>query len=401
MTVMPLPRSGRLPAFVALVCIVALVAVACDSNGGDDDDGTGSSTTGESPTVDEDVSLPSVELVFNGEGNNLNAYDPATGDSQRVITNADEDPDGRDINGQICFDPDAPGKFIAGEDTGQPEVPAGWGYFQLEGAELGDLGATQKGKLAPTYQESSDNPEMYGCGFLPDGRLVTTDVGNQAQGDGDGQLIMWFPPFDRDDVAFCKLDVAIPTAQQVLVEDDDTILVASARGPGDHGILRYRGPFPTSDDASGGCGGTDPVGSPMADTVTKDVFIPADDLIPTTSGIVAAPDGGYYVSSVFNGVIAEYDAGGGYVRTILEPPEGEVLSDQTFSTGTPLGLGVDSTGNLYFADIGVVITADSIGPGESGSLQTIRFDNGEPQPPEVLAFDLAFPDGIGIWFPTP
>lgn len=398
MTVKPLRRFDVRVLFVVLAAVALLVG-ACSSGNGDDGDSSSATTADDSETSDDGVALPSVELVFNGEGNNLNAYDPATGESQRVITNAEEDPDGLDINAQICFDPDAPGKFIAGEDTGQPENPAGWGYFQLEGAELSDLSATQEGKLAPTYQDSDDNPEMYGCGFLPDGRLVTTDVGNQAEGDGDGQLIMWFPPFDSDDVPYCKLDVAIPTAQQVLVEDDDTILVASARGPGDHGILRYTGPFPTSADAAGGCGGTDPVGSPMADAVAKDVFIPADDLIPTTSGIVAAPDGGYYVSSVFNGVIAEYDAGGSYVRTILEPPDGELLSDQTFSTGTPLGLGIDSAGNLYFADIGVVITQDSIGPGEFGSLQTIRFDGDVPQSPEVLAFDLAFPDGIGIWSP--
>ncbi|MCZ7530783.1 MAG: hypothetical protein M5U31_10825 [Acidimicrobiia bacterium] len=379
---------------LALLAVVAVVAAACDSDSSTSDTSTTSEEGGGEPA------LPMVELVFNGEGNNLNAYDPATGESQRIITNADEDPDGLDINAQICFDPGAPGKFIAGEDTDQPESPAGWGYFQLEGAELGDLTATQEGKLAPTYQDSSDNPEMYGCGFLSDGRLVTTDVGNQAEGDGDGQLIIWFPPFDSDDVAYCKLDVAIPTAQQVLVDDGDRVLVASARGPAPHGILAYTGPFPTSDDAEGGCGATDATGAPVADSVNKEVFIPADDLIPTTTGIAAAPDGGYYVSSVFNGVIAEFDEAGSFVRTILEPPEGEVLSDQTFSTGTPLGLGVDSTGNIYFADIGVVIMEDSIGPGDVGSLQMISFVDGEPQSPEVVAFDLAFPDGIGIWTPS-
>lgn len=385
---------------LVLLAVVALVAAACDSDSSTSDTSTTSSEDGSDGDGGDTPALPAVELVFNGEGNNLNAYDPATGESQRVIANADEDPDGLDINAQICFDPEAPGKFIAGEDTNQPETPAGWGYFQLEGAELGELTATQDGKLAPTYQDSGDNPEMYGCGFLPDGRLVTTDVGNQAEGDGDGQLIIWFPPFDTDDVAYCKLDVAIPTAQQILVDGDDRVLVASARGPAPHGILSYTEPFPTSDNTTGGCGGTDATGAPMADSVNKEVFIPADDLIPTSTGIAAAPDGGYYVSSVFNGVIAEFDEAGAYVRTILEPPEGEILSEQTFSTGTPLGIGVDSTGNIYFADIGIVIMEDSIGPGDFGSLQMISFVSGAPQSPEVVAFDLAFPDGIGIWTPA-
>jgi hypothetical protein len=108
----------------------------------------------------------------------------------------------------------------------------------------------------------------------------------------------------------------------------------------------------------------------------------------------------YYVSSVFNGVIAEYDADGKLIRTVLKPPAGEQLGEKTFSTGTPLGLGVDAEGTLYYADIGIVIT-DSAGPGPEGSVRRIRFVDGEPQAPEVLAAGLAFPDGIGIFQPAP
>ncbi len=386
-----MPRSSRV---LATVAGLALVAAAC-SGGGDD--------TAEPITTSAAQSgpeLPAVELVFNGEGNNLNAYDPATGEQQRIITNADDDPEGLDINAQICFFPDGSGRFVAGEDTGQPENPPGWGIFQLEGARLGELSATEGGKLVPSYQESVDNPEMYGCGFLSDGRIVTSDVGNQAEGEGDGQLIVWFPPFDFHQVSYCKLDVGIATAQQIAIDDQDRIYVASARGPGDHGILRFTGPFPTSADAEGGCGGTDATGAPLADQVNKDVFIPPSELLQTPTGIVRTADGGFYVSSVFNGVIAEYDAQGQYVRTILQPPEGEVIGEQTLSTGTPLGLGLDSAGTLYFADIGIVVTPEEIGPGPEGSLQMIHFENGEPLSPEVLAFDLAFPDGIGIFSPS-
>jgi hypothetical protein len=53
---------------------------------------------------------------------------------------------------------------------------------------------------------------------------------------------------------------------------------------------------------------------------------------------VRAPKNGY-VSSVISGVINEYDANGGFVRTICSPA-GETLGETTFSTGTPLGLGV-------------------------------------------------------------
>ena len=370
----------------AVVAALTVAAAACSS-----------SATDGANASDGASGLPGTELVFNGEGNNLNAYDPATGQEQRVITNADDDPDGRDINAQICFFPDGSGRFVAGEDTGQPELPAGWGIFQLEGPEIGSLSATQVGKLVPTYQPSTDNPENYGCGFLSDGRILTTDVGNQASGEGDGQLIVWFPPFDATQVAYCKVDVGIPTAQQIYVDEADDVYVASARAPG-AAIFRYSR-FPTSDDATGGCGAVDATGAPLADSVDKEVFIPADDHAATPNGIVPSPAGGFYVSSVLNGVIAEYDEAGMFVRRVLEPPPGESLGEATFSTGTPLGLGIDPAGNVYFADIGLVITPTQVGPGPEGGVRVVRFVDGEPQPPEVLGSGLRFPDGIGIWIP--
>src|SRR5262245_873459 len=199
-------------------------------------------------------------LVFSGEANRLNAYAPDRDDEkQTVIQNRNQDPNGWDINAQICFDPDGSRRFIAGEDTGQPNPPQGWGFFQLEGNAVGELSATRIGKLTPTYQGSLDNAENYGCGFLSDGRLVTTDVGNQANGSGDGQLIIWFPPFDSFDVRYCKLDITIGTAGQIYVAPDDTLYVASARVT--PGIYAYKPPFPTSNDAAGGCGRVDGTGA--------------------------------------------------------------------------------------------------------------------------------------------
>jgi len=341
-------------------------------------------------------------IVFNGEGNNLNAYEAKPPfKKQTVIRNHDDDPDGLDINAQICFFPKgAPGPdksetwFIAGEDTNQPDPPQGWGIFKLTGKKVGKLAAQQVGKLTPTYQGSTDNAENYGCGFLSDGRILTTDIGNQAVGDPNGQLIVWFPPFDSRDVKYCKIDVAIGTAGQISVDDEDRVYVGSARGGG---VLRYTGTFPTSDDAAGGCGGTDGTGAPLADTVDREIFIGSEHGLSTPDGIVAKPDGdGFYVASVFSGVINEYDADGAFIRTILAPPEGAQLGEQTFPTGTPLGLGIDSRGTLYYADIGITVTPDGIGPGPEGTVRRIRFVDGEPQPPEIMGDGLAFPDGIGV-----
>jgi hypothetical protein len=338
-------------------------------------------------------------IVFNGEGNNLNAYAAAPPfTKQTVIRNHDDDPNGLDINAQICFFPGGSKRFVAGEDTGQPNPPQGWGIFQMRGSTVGKLSAKKIGKLTPTYQPSSDTAENYGCGFLSDGRIVTTDIGDQASGPPNGQLIVWFPPFDRTEVRYCKLDVGIATAGGIFVDGRDRVYVPSGRPP-TSGVLRYNGPFPTSDTAKGGCDGKDGTGAPMASSVTKEQFIGLGNGLAAPIAVARAPKNGFYVSSVISGVINEYDSNGGYVRSVLQPPAGETLGEQTFSTGTPLGIGVGPDGTLYYADIGITITSEGIGPGAEGSVRRIRFVDGAPQPPEIIGGGLQFPDGIGVYAP--
>jgi hypothetical protein len=359
---------------IGLVAALATVVGAC---GGDSDD-------------------KQQLLVFNGEANRLNAYAPELDDEKQTVIQArSQDPNGWDINAQICFDPDGSRRFIAGEDTGQPNPPQGWGFFQLNGSFIGGLSATRIGKLTPTYQGSMNNAENYGCGFLSDGRLVTTDIGNQAAGAGNGQLIIWFPPFDRFDVEYCKLDIAIGTAGQVYVDPRDRIYLTSARD--NPGVYLYPGPFPTSNTAAGGCGRRDSTGAPLADDLNKQLFIPASGDIPTPNAVIPSPDGGFYVSSVLNGVIAEFDRNGSFVRRVLEPPAGEMLGPNPFSTGSPLGLGITRDGTIYYADIGLVLRNGNIGPGDgTGTVRRLRFVGTTPQAPETLDSGLDFPDGIGI-----
>jgi hypothetical protein len=356
-------------------------------------------------------------IVFNGEGNRLSAYQPGPAfPKQVVIPSAADVPGGvgRDLNAQICFTrgPGGEMRFIAGEDTnqGSEHASAGWGFFQLSGGRVGDFGFEEIGKLIPTYQPTVDDAENYGCGFLSDGRLLTTDVGNQAMGSPTGQLIIWFPPFDNGanytetgvfpdtPGRYCKLDIGIGTAQSIAIDAQDTVYVAAAR-PGSAGIYRYTGPFPTSDTPEGGCDGTDSTGAPMATSVNKVRFIRPDASLPTPAGVVLKPDGGFYVSSVLNGVINEYDSQGTFVRTILRPP----TAGLPHPTGSPLGLGLASDGTIYFADVGLVLSPGGIGPGfQTGGVRRIRFINGEPQPPERMDSGLNFPDGIGVLeFPPP
>jgi outer membrane protein assembly factor BamB len=233
-------------------------------------------------------------------------------------------------------------------------------------------------------------------------RVLTTDVGNQAGGADNGQLIIWFPPFTGGtypklrQVAYCKLDVGIGTAQSILVRGTD-VYVASSRGS----VYRYTEPFPTSADAEGGCGRKDATGAPLVDEVRKSVFIKAGEHgLATPAGLADAPNGGFYVSSVISGVINEYDSTGGFVRTILQPPAGDKLGEQPYTTGSPLGIATDRDGTLYYADIGVIVSKDGVGPGDhTGTVRRIRFVDGKPQPPETMATRLDFPDGLGVYYP--
>lgn len=376
--------------------LVSLVVLAAVVSGCDDDSQQFAALPAatSTPTPTPTPTLSSSVIIFSGEANRLNAYAVSDGFSkQTVVQNHAQDPNGRDINGQICFVPDGSRRFIAGEDTGQPNPPQGWGFFQLKGDQVGELSATQIGKLTPTYQSSLDNAENYGCGFLSDGRLLTTDVGDQAAGPANGQLIIWFPPFDAPSPRYCKLDITIGTAGGVAVDSQDRVYAASARV--DPGIYRYTPPFPTSDDAAGGCGQHDPTGAPLADGVRKEKFIASDSNIRTPSAIVQTKLGTFYVSSVLNGVIAEYGSEGRFARRILQHPPGD--SRLPFSTGTPFGLGIDSNGTIYYADIGLTGGGTGIGPGPHlGTVRRIRFENGAPLAPETIDSGLDFPDGIGV-----
>jgi hypothetical protein len=384
----------RRRSLASVVFAMVAVATACSSSAKSSAPSASTSTT---------TPAPAVPLIFNGQGNDLAAYLPTPPFTKQIVVHHHDDahPTGLDINGQICFDPQHPGRFVAGEDTLQDTTGhPGWGIFELSGTEIGRLSAHQTGKLVPTYQPSNDNPENYGCGFLADGRILTTDVGNQATGNADGQLIVWFPPFNSRDVKYCKVDVHLATGQGILV-DGESVFVAQARPP-KAGIYRYRsGAMPTSNTPSGGCDGKDATGAPLATGVTATVFIAPGkgNSLVTPNAIAKGPNGKLYVSSVFNGVIAEFGADGKYVRDVLHPRAGETLGAKPYSTGTPLGLAVAPDGSIYYADIGIVVSDSGVGPGNgTGHVRRIAFDAaGNPRPPDQMDDGLAFPDGIGIY----
>ncbi len=331
-------------------------------------------------------------VLFSTEGEHLNAYDLDDHDRKQAIVTGGEDEHagGLSLNGQICFDPTNPHHLLTADDAGQPESSPGWVILQLDGDRVGEYSASRFARLVPTYQQSPDN---LGCGFLKDGRALTVDIGSNASGPPTGQLVVWFPPFNVAQPRYCKLDIAIGTAGGVYVDEQERIYVASARE--EPGIYRYSGPFPTSDTAAGGCGGHDSTGAAMVEHLAREQFIRADSHATTPNGIVPSGHGTFYVPSVFNGVIAEYDANGVFARVILKPAAGD--KPVPYKTGSPLGLRVDRDGTLYYADLGLVVNGLDIGPGRGkGTVRRISFVGGEAQPPVSLDQGLNFPDGLGL-----
>ena len=296
----------------------------------------------------------------------------------------------RDVNGMLCALPDGSGRFVAGEDTGQPATPPGWGVFSADGVAIG--------KLTTTMFVSPGEP--YGCAFDAAGRLFTSELGNVGFGRPRGQLIVWFPPFDRfpgppgaypataeTSASSCKIATDIGNAVGVAIDREGRVYVASAgRGT----IERFSPPFPTGPDAARGCGRRDASGAPMADTVQRELFFRG---LYTFSGLAFSERGTLYAASVFTGEILELAPDGSLLRKVLDP-DGWL---PPFATGSPMGLAVDRRGTLYYADLDLAWDGLSIGPGENGKLRRIRFDaSAAPQPPETLLDGLAFPDGVGI-----
>ncbi len=341
------------------------------------------------------------QVLYGAEDNRLRRFDidtlePGPPLEDIHVENESGDPtNGRDVNGMICRIPDGSGRFVMGEDTGQPNPPAGWGVFSPDG--------TQVGKLTATYNVS--NPEPFGCAFDAAGRLFTTEVGSQGFDGEDGQLIMWFPPYDRfpgppgaypatNDPSdhFCKIAANISTALGIAIDAGGNVFVAASGG---HAVLKYAPPFPTGPDAAGGCGLTDPLGSPLADTVNRTTHIPSNsgNGMDTFTGLALAPNGNLYVAAILSGKIAEFDPSGTFVRFILDN------TDFTFpfTHGTPQGLAVGADGTLYYADLDLVGTFPNIGPGSNGSFRRITFDSGgNPNTPEIIKQGLSFPDGVSV-----
>lgn len=398
-------RRATFKPVIVLVAAVALLAGACHSNtrSSRNPSPAGATTTsGRASAATTSTTLPlGPAIVFSAQRSELDAYSTSQPfATQIVVPSPAASRDGVDVSGQICFDPTQPRRFVTVDTTAAADGQAGWGVFELAGRDFGQLSAHETARLVPTYQHSSDTAAPFGCGFLPDGRLLTTDLGNQSHGAADGQLIEWFPPFDQDTVVSCKVLVNLANPEDVSV-DGDRVFVAEARA-GVTSIVTST--LPTSNLATGGCARRDVTGAALALGVVHSPWLQnaAAHGLTQPAAVVRAGGGRFYVSSPGTGVIAEIDADGRFVRSVLAPPGRAVLGRRPFLTGTPMGLAVAANGTLYYADPGLIVTNATIVAGlRTGTIRRITFAGGVAQPPEVVDSGLQSPEGIAIWLPSP
>jgi hypothetical protein len=310
--------------------------------------------------TDDDDGGEVVERLFSPQGNQLDVYDLESGDPT-VLISADQNT----VNGQTCALPDESGRFLLGEDTAQSEGERqGWGVFNADGTFDFKI-------LEPEADGEPEQIEPFGCAFADDERLFTTDVGSGSFDSDDGKLVVFFAP-DYEESCVIASDVRVAGA--VALDDAGNVYVPETVPPGH--VLMFSDLPESADECESRPG-------------VRSVFI-EDPEMTTPLGIAHAPNGNWYVSSVFlPPAVREYDSDGQFVRTIVEGDD----------IGNPAGISVASDGTLYYADLGLVQEEGELpGPGDStGTVRKVEFDeDGNPQPPVILGQGLDYPDAVSV-----
>lgn len=395
--------SRRLFSTSAVAVTLLLLVAACSSPKART---ATSSTTTSPPGQVTTTTVPEAQgVLFAATEGNIDAYLTLAPYTRQRVVASGTGPPGTTAHGQICFTPDGSRRFVIAETRRPAEAAAtaGWGVYQLTGDDIGSFRVRRVFGWDSAGTLSADAPTTYGCAFLPDGRLFTTDVGNQRDGAATGRLVEWFAPFDAATPAHCVLAADLATPLGLSVDESGAVYLASARAP-TAGLWRYRGTFP-SDPA--GCvtaipepAGTEPPGTgpPGPPIVTAKLLVTGGTAgLSAPTAVAIAPNGqDLVVSSAPDGLIVAFDLEGADPSTVLEP-----LEPGSPATRSPFGLTIAPDGSVIYADTGLVTdTSGAIVPGNAtGALSRIDTSDGTARPPETIDERLNAPDGLGLYLP--
>jgi len=308
---------------------------------------------------------PAGEVLVGPQGRQLDEYDLATGAVTDVVPSTRAA-----VHGQPCLFPDGSGNYAVGYDNG---AAGGWAIFSPDGTLLNQL-------PLPFVQNPGVRPGgtpvgvSVGCAVDASGRVFGTAVG---QGANDGQLWVFFPP---DYAPGCMLDGTLHSPGAMVIDDVGALYVPESASPAR--VLRFAPPFPNSLPEC-------PVSVPPVQARSTLIEY-ADASAPAA---VARDQQGHWFVAVGGESerslpsIREHAADGTFLRELFSPG----------SAGFPVALAVDSSGALYYSDLGY----GSFGnPGPlpgTGTLRRIAFGaDGTPSEPELIARGLTTPDGLAV-----
>ncbi len=390
------------------LALAAVVVTGCSSGSTPTTTPTSAPTTTTTPTPSTTEQPGKNAVLFVAVSGNIDAYATQAPYSRQRVVAAGTAPDGTEPHGQICFFPDGSRRFVVAES--RPAVAgsaaaAGFGIYQLTGDDVGTYRVSRVAGVVSPSAASTTSPSTYGCAFLADGRLLTTDVG-LASGLPTGQLIEWFAPFTSATVAHCIVATGLSSPGGLAADRNGGIDVAASRAPG-AGVWRFDGAFPKS---AATCGVLDAptahiAGAPsrvLAGVAATDLVPAGPDGLSSPSAVAASADGrSLVVTSEPDGVINAYDLSGHLLSRVLAPPKGEQLGTTPRASGTPLGIAVNADGTIFYADPGLVRAADgSVAPGlETGGVWRIAVNGGQAAKPQAINRLLQGPDGVGIFDP--
>ena len=284
---------------------------------------------------------------------------------------------------EACLDPHPPQARCAVTDPKSPFYVGvsldGWAVFGANGKWTRQHINVQ----GEPHVDQNDDPQgakdPQGCAFLPDGRLISTDVGSEQTGVNDGALMVFFPGGPHGGYqTYCFLDKSLADPGMPVLDDAGNIYVPE---PQALRVTKFSAPFPSS---AADCANAEQlVTAPPA----KSTWLASGTgglVIPGSIARVRKSDHFYVAGVLAPPIINEYDANGAFVRNIVPANVPK----------NPLGMDVGRDGTLYYAELN--LDPATFSP-RCGSVSMVAFDpSGNPQAPVTLGTPLNFPDGITV-----
>jgi hypothetical protein len=285
---------------------------------------------------------------------------------------------------EACLDPKPPQARCAVTDPKSPFYVGvsldGWAVFgpngkwtrqhiQVQGQPNVDQNADPQGAKDPQ-----------GCAFLPDGRLLATDVGSEIIGVNDGALLVFFPGGPHGGYqSYCFLDKSLADPGMPVLDDAGNVYVPE---PQAFRVTKFSPPFPSS---PADCMNADQlVTTPPGKATWLTGGGTGGLTVPVSIARVRGNDHFYVAGALAPPIVNEYDANGAFVRNIVPANVPK----------NPLGMDVGRDGTLYYAELN--LDPATFNP-RCGSVSMVQFDgSGNPQAPVTLGMHLNFPDGITV-----